>query len=371
MHTATGGATRIVWNIAATVLWELNAMNLPTLYSTSQAGTRDALPPMAHLATPMIADGRVYVGTQTSLVAYGLLPELAVSSGNNQSTTVLTTLPVPLSVVARDRYTGQPLSGASVTFSDNGKGGTFSNPTGVTDSSGTATTTYTFSKTARTLKITASSPSFVSGVFTETGTPGPPVWFVVYSGNKQSAPVKTLLAAPIVAKVSDQYSNGVPGISVGFSDGSAGGSLSPTSLITDSLGRASARYTTPAKAGVITITGTSAGLHSPKFTETATAGAAAAIKVVSGNNQTGPSSLQLPQALTVQITDQYGNPVPGIKVTYNDSGAGGSFSVNPVIANSSGVGASFYTTPASSGVFTVHATVNGVTTSADFTVTVP
>src|SRR5439155_17500070 len=179
------------------------------------------------------------------------------------------------------------------------------------------------------------------------------------------------LAAPIVAKVSDQYSNGVPGISVGFSDGSAGGSLSPTSLITDSLGRASARYTTPAKAGVITITGTSAGLHSPKFTETATAGAAAAITVVSGNNQTGPSSLQLPQALTVQIRDQYGNPVPGINVTYNDSGAGGSFSVNPVITNSSGVGASFYTTPASSGVFTVHATVNGVTTSADFTVTVP
>ncbi|PYV99701.1 MAG: hypothetical protein DMG89_06805 [Acidobacteria bacterium] len=369
MISANGNSNGIVWNIAGTVLWALDAMTLTTLYNTSQAGTRDTLPPMAHFATPMIANGRVYVGTQTGLVAYGLLPELAISSGNNQSTTVFTALPFPLSVVARDRYTGQPRSGVPVTFSDNGKGGTFSSPVVITDSSGTATTAYTFSKIARTVQITASSPLFLSGVFTEKGTPGPPKWLVAYSGNNQSAPVNTALPAAIVAKVADQYSNGVPGIPVSFSDGGAGGSFSATTVITDSLGRARVNYTTPTKSGVITITAASAGLHSPQFTETATAGAAA-ITVVSGNNQTAPPSSQ-PQALTVKATDRYANPVQNITVTYSDGGAGGSFFVNPVTTDSSGVGGSFYTTPPSSGVLRIYATENGVAASAVFTVTVP
>ena len=75
MISANGNSNGIVWNIAGTVLWALDAMTLTTLYNTSQAGTRDTLPPMAHFATPMIANGRVYVGTQTGLVAYGLLRE--------------------------------------------------------------------------------------------------------------------------------------------------------------------------------------------------------------------------------------------------------------------------------------------------------
>jgi len=65
---------------------------------------RDALGTAPHFATPLVANGKVYVGTQTQLKAYGLFPELNPSAGNDQSATVNT--PITLSVQATDPYTG-------------------------------------------------------------------------------------------------------------------------------------------------------------------------------------------------------------------------------------------------------------------------
>src|SRR4029077_11945417 len=122
---------------------------------------------------------------------------------------------------------------------------------------------------ARTVTITASSPGLESALFTETGTPDAPKWLVIICGDHQSAPAGTNLPAALVVKVADQYSNGVPGITVSFSDGGAGGTLSAATVTTDSLGHATVNYTTPAHAGAITITASSPGLGSSKFSETA------------------------------------------------------------------------------------------------------
>jgi protocatechuate 3,4-dioxygenase beta subunit len=77
----------------------------------------------------------------------------------------------------------------------------------------------------------------------------------------------------------------------------------------------------------------------------------------------------LPQALTVEVTDQYGNPVSGSSVTFSDGGAGGTFSnSNPVVTSSSGIASQFYTLPASPGTVTISASAAGLT-SAVFTET--
>lgn len=57
------------------MLWAMDAQSLTLLYTSQQARNgRDTVPPLPHFATPIVADGKVFIGTQKSLVVYGLLP---------------------------------------------------------------------------------------------------------------------------------------------------------------------------------------------------------------------------------------------------------------------------------------------------------
>ena len=106
------------------------------------------------------------------------------------------------------------------------------------------------------------------------------------------------------------------------------------------------------------------------YFETVTPGPASNIAAVSGNGQSAPPNTQLAQPLVVKVTDQYGNAVSGISVTFNDGGAGGTFSPNP-ISTSSNAGASVnYTTSGKAGSVTIQARATGVSTQASFTLTV-
>src|SRR5581483_9008215 len=138
-----------------------------------------------HFGTPIVANGKVFAGTQTQLVAYGLLPQLSATGGSGQVAPAGTTLPTPLTVVASNPYTGMPVPGVTVTFSDGGKSGTFSNPTAVTDANGQASTTYTLPATAQTLTITASATGYATASFTEQSTGATVATLAVVSGGKQ------------------------------------------------------------------------------------------------------------------------------------------------------------------------------------------
>src|SRR5437660_5304632 len=374
-HVATISANvntnGILWVINGTNMQAYGAGTLKLLYTTKDAGTRDTLPTTAHFATQTVANGKVYVATRQNLVVYGLFPALLTVAGNNQTAIVNTMLPVALKIKAVDPYSGQPFSGVTVTFSDGGKGGTFSTTTPVTDANGFASTTYTLSKIARTVTITASVAGFAGAVLTETGTPAAPKWIVPLKGNNQSAPVTTQLPAALVVKVADQYSNGVPGITVNFNDGGAGGKRSATSACTDSLGRARTLYTTSTKAALVTINASALSLAILHMHETATARPATNLAAVSGGGQTAPASTQLAQNLVVHVSDQYGNAVPNASVVFSDGGAGGSFSAVPATSDTSGNASVAYTTPPSSGVYHISASVSGVAATATFTATVP
>src|SRR5439155_1757060 len=94
--TANGNSHGILWVInGAKDLWAMDAITLQTLYTSTQAANgRDTLPPLAHFATPIAADGKVFVGTQNSLIVYRLLPlpglpDLTETSVTNPPATVL------------------------------------------------------------------------------------------------------------------------------------------------------------------------------------------------------------------------------------------------------------------------------------------
>ena len=164
--TANGTSDGILWTMNGSNLYAFDAGSLKTLYYSNQAaGGRDTLPPLPHFASPIAADGKVFVGTQNSVVIFGLFPTLSPTGGNGQSAVVASTLPVPLKVQALNLYTQNTFPGVTVTFSDGGKGGTFNPPTAVTDSSGSASTTYTLPAKVGSYTLTASATGYPAGLF--------------------------------------------------------------------------------------------------------------------------------------------------------------------------------------------------------------
>ena len=369
--TANGTSNGILWFPSGQTLWAVDAHTLARLYNSDQAAnSRDTVPPLAHFATPIVADGKLFIGTQNSVVVYGLFPQISTLAGNGQPAAAGSVLPVPLTVQVADPYSQSPFAGVTVTFSDGAKGGVFSSLTAITDSTGAAYTSYTLPTKAGVYTITASSPGDGSAILTETATPGPLAAVVVNQGFNQTAPIKTPFHLPLVAKARDAYGNGVPSVPITFNDGGVGGTFSATSVTTNASGLASTTYTTSTKAGTLKIVASSGTVPPANLWETVTPGPASTIAKVSGDAQIAAPKTQLPQPVVVKVADQYGNVISGASVSFTDGGAGGTFSSNPVFTGMTGTASVSYTTPSIAGTKTIQATVSGVSAAASFTVTV-
>jgi outer membrane protein assembly factor BamB len=76
--SANGTANAILWaveNGGTAVLHAYDATDLShELYNSNQAGSRDQFGAGNKFITPMIANGRVYVGTTNGVAVFGLLP---------------------------------------------------------------------------------------------------------------------------------------------------------------------------------------------------------------------------------------------------------------------------------------------------------
>jgi hypothetical protein len=76
--SASGTSNGIVWainNSNPAVLYAFDATNLSReLYDSNQAGSRDQFGPGNKFITPVVANGKVFVGTQTGVAVFGLLP---------------------------------------------------------------------------------------------------------------------------------------------------------------------------------------------------------------------------------------------------------------------------------------------------------
>jgi hypothetical protein len=373
--SANGNANGIVWLISGNSLDAFNATSMQLLYSSSQVASRDTLPPVAHYATQTVANGKVYVATQTTLSAYGLLTSPILYSGGNQTGTVLTSVPIQVQVA--NPYNGAGVNGATVTFS--AKTGTFSPASGVsmTDSSGISglvSTTYTFPKTAGVVTITATAtlPTGSASVsFTETAVPGLATKLVNFSGTGQSGQAGSILPKQLEIKVEDASSNVIAGVPVTFADKTGLGTLSPTSVTSNASGLAVASYQLPNTPGAYKITASALLGQPPKtvsatFSETSTGDAPASLSVVSGNSQTAPVNTVLSQPLVVQVNDQGGNPIAGVSVVF--SASSGTITGSPATTNSSGQATVNYTTGTSAGGVTLTASVDKLNTPIAVTV---
>src|SRR4051812_16212812 len=205
------------------------------------------------------------------------------------------------------------------------------------------------------------------------GSPGPTTNFtsiglsenangiIALSGDDQTAPAGTALSQPLVVQVSDAFGNPIAGVPIGWA-AEGGGSVSEASNQTDADGRASVLRTLGPTAGIQTTTATSEGLAgSPvTFTHTATAGSAAGLSIVSGNEQTGQAGTELPGDLVVRLVDAAGNGVPGAAVTWVVGTGGGRVSPENTVTDEAGRTSSRWTLGPNPAENRVDAVVSGV-----------
>jgi len=277
------------------------------------------------------------VGFTASATA-GAPAALAINAGNGQSATVATAVAVDPSVVVTDAF-GNVVNGASVTFAVSGGGGSVTGGSQPTNASGIATVgSWTLGTVAGANSLTVSVSGTSGATFSATGTAGTATQIAINAGNNQNATVNTAVAVSPSVIVRDAFNNPVSGVTVSFAVTGGGGSRTGGTPTTNASGVAAVgSWILGTAAGANTLSATLSGVGSVSFSATATAGAAATLARNAGNNQTATVGTAVSVAPSVLATDQFGNPVSGVSVTFAVSGGGGSVTGGTQSTNAGGI----------------------------------
>ena len=236
-----------------------------TTGSGGTASTTYTLPASVEVIT-ITAANPDYTSATFTETSTPTVTSLSDISGQKQSGTVGTTLPLPIVMKAKNA-SGKVVSGAPITFSDGGAGGTFSPNPAITGSNGQASTTYTLPTVAKNITVTGADGS-VSVRTNETSVAGPATTLAIVGGNNQTGNHGQKLSKKLVVSVVDQYKNPISGVTVTFTDNGAGGTFSTTTPVTGTNGQASVTYTCGSKAETVTISASTSTLGPLNFTET-------------------------------------------------------------------------------------------------------
>jgi hypothetical protein len=203
----------------------------------------------------------------------------------------------------------------------------------------------------------------------------------ITSGNAQSTTVKTGFLNPLVVTATSPYGDPVAGGVVTFTGpGSgagatfSGGPASSATATIDPTGQTAVSVAANTVAGSYAVEATARGASfAAGLSLTNTPGAAAAITTATaGTPQSTTVGYAFAIPLQVLVTDAYGNPVPGVSVTFAapTTGASGSLSAGAVVTtNALGIAAPTFTANTKAGVYSVAASASGVGTPATFSLT--
>src|SRR5258705_12603900 len=156
-------------------------------------------------------------------------------------------------------------------------------------------------------------------------TVGAPTTMAIDSGTGQSATVNAAVAVKPTVLIRDQYGNPVPSVGVTFAVTLGGGTVLPAAAVTtDAAGRARvASWTLGTVAATNHLDASASGLTTVQFVATGTPGAPAAVSKTAGDAQAVTVNTAVPVLPTVRVTDQFGNPVESVTVTFNVALGGG------------------------------------------------
>jgi N-acetylneuraminic acid mutarotase len=162
----------------------------------------------------------------------------------------------------------------------------------------------------------------------------------VVSGDGQQGVVGTTLARPLVVQAVDARGRPLRFVDVRFLVTSGGGGLAGGTVTTDSHGDAQDVWTlgtSTADSQRVEARLVSSGELLGTFRATALADQAVSIVLSAGDSQSAARLTPVPVAPAVLLRDRYGNPVPGVPVTFTAIFGGGSVTGSPATSGSNGV----------------------------------
>ena len=286
-----------------------------------------------------------------------------------------------ITVTATDED-GNPASGIPVSLSITPGGGVLAPSSGTTGTNGTfqsiltrgstpgtnyfinATTTasgYTFSSIlpqGERVVISGTPPTTTPGTPTTRAPAGDPDTIDIYDGDRQSGGLNVQLRDPFIVEVLDANGTPVENVRVGFQVTQGTGRLSPRSALTDRDGFAEI-YFTPTSPGEIIVRARVSGVDAVDFTVIA-GDPPESLAIVSGDNQAGTPGSRLANPLVVEVRDEDGDPIEGIRVSFSVTAGGGTVSPTSATTNAQGRTQTSLTLGSERAINSVQARVNGV-----------
>ena len=168
-------------------------------------------------------------------------------------------------------------------------------------------------------------------------------------------------------EVRDQSDKPLAGVQVTFSVSSGGGTLSATSVTTNSNGQAESILTLGANPGANTVTVSVSGIQEKQTFTAQGIRIPEILEIISGNDQEGPYGETLENPFIVEVRDQFDEPMPGAEVTFSVAAGGGTLSATSVTTDSDGRAESILTLGPDPGRNSVGVTVAGITRTETFT----
>ena len=284
--------------------------------------------------------------------------------GDNQSGVVGEPLAKPFVVGTRDRG-GDPLEGIAVTFRVLTGGGSLSATTSTSNANGRTESTLTLGSEpgTNTVEVTAGGTERVLIFKADATLPPVPTTLSIISGNNQSGVTGEALANPFVVEVRDQNSDLMEGVTVTFAVSAGGGSLSDTSVKTDTNGLAQSTLNLGSSAGTNTVEASVEGLsQTVVFNAEATLPPpmATSLEVISGDDQTGLPGETLTNPFVVEVRNQYGDPMAGVTATFTVTAGDGTLSTITAMTDANGQAEITLTLGSDPGTNTVDFSVEGI-----------
>ncbi|HEV8197054.1 MAG TPA: hypothetical protein VGP87_10470 [Gemmatimonadales bacterium] len=160
------------------------------------------------------------------------------------------------------------------------------------------------------------------------------------AGNFQTAAAGTAVTVAPAVLISDGSGNPVPNAPVVFAVAGGGGTVVVGSGVTNGSGIASVTsWTLGTAVGLNSLTATSPVVPSVTVTFTATGilGPAAILTLVEGDAQTAAVGGQVAVIPSAKLTDAFGNPIPGVIVTFTPATGGGAVFGGAAMTNAQGI----------------------------------